>query len=67
MSQKSIENNSSVIPLPPGIKIDKKKIPKKYEDGDVLSLLSEEQLSSIEKDAFKKVRGKENLEKKKDI
>ena len=64
MSLKSIENNRLVIPLPPGIKIDTKKIPKKYEDGDVLSLLSEEQLSSIEKDAFKKVRGKENLEKK---
>ena len=64
MSLESIENNSYVIPLPPGIKIDKKKIPKKFEDGDVLSLLSDEQLSSIEKDAFKKVRSKENIEKK---
>ena len=64
MSSGSIEKNTSVIPLPPGIKLEKKTVPKKYEDGDILSLLSEEQLSSIEKDAFKKVRSKENLEKK---
>tara|TARA_Y100000817_G_scaffold205487_1_gene161060 strand:- start:3301 stop:3924 length:624 start_codon:yes stop_codon:yes gene_type:complete len=64
MSLESIENNNSVIPLPPGIRQDKKKIPKKYEDRDILSLLSEEQLSSIERGAFKRVRSKENLEKK---
>ena len=64
MTSESIEINRSVISLPPGIKISKKHVPKKYEDGEVLSMLSEEQLSEIEKDAFKRVRSKENLEKK---
>ena len=64
MSSKSVEINRSVISLPPGIKVPKKKIPEIYEDSDILSLLTEEQLSEIEKDAFKRVRSKENLEKK---
>jgi len=64
MSNKSVEINRSVISLPPGIKVPNKKLPDIYEDSDVLSLLTEEQLSEIEKDAFKRIRGKENLEKK---
>lgn len=62
---KSIEINKTVIPPPPGIKHNTRKVPKKYEGGDVLSMLSEEQLSIIEHDAIKKSQqNKKDIEKK---
>ena len=64
MSSKSIEINKSVIPLQPGIQLKSKKIPKRYEGSDVLSMLSDEQLSIIEHDAIEKAKSKEDLEKK---
>ena len=62
-SKDSIEINGSVIP-PPGIKVRKRSVPKKFESGDILSLLSDEQLNKLEHDALKKAKNKEDIEKK---
>ena len=62
-SKSSIEINDAVRP-PPGIKLKKRSIPKKFVDGDILSLLSDEQLNKLEHDALKKAKNKEDIEKK---
>ena len=64
MSLESVEINKSVTKLPPGVKIKSKKIPKRYEGSDVLSMLSDEQLSMIESDAIEQAKSNEDREKK---
>ncbi len=63
-SSNSVEINKIVSP-PPVIDLKSKKIPKRYEDSDILSMLSEEQLNMIEQDAIKIHKSKESIEKKK--
>ena len=60
----SIEMSRSVVSTPPGIKSGKPSIPRDLKDSEILDFLSEEHLQMIEDDAIKKVKTKEDKEKK---